>query len=244
MQNGLLTSRDLFYTLMAKENQMSYKNLIKQVDIPKYTDKQETFNALSHMLGIPLALFIAIVGAFWFVDGRLTFFRFFGLMIFAISAFAVYMISYLYHGVEKVDPRKRFLRVLDHSAIYLLIAGTYTPICFVLLETNRIGLIILLIEWIGALIGIILNLFLFQHRWALIVSFILYLVMGWLCLYSGGFLYMPKISFAFVLTGGVTYTIGSLLYALGHKNMNFHSVFHIFVLLGTLIQSIGVLLIV
>lgn len=223
---------------------MSYKSLINRVDIPQYTNKQETFNALSHMLGIPLAVFIAFIGTYRFINGELTAFRFLGLIIFAASAFTVYMVSYLYHGVEKVDPRKKLLRVFDHSVIYLLIAGTYTPICFVLLETNNIGLIMLLIEWIGALIGIILNLFLFQHRWALIISFVLYLAMGWLCLYSGGFLYMPKMSFAFVLTGGITYTIGSLLYALGHKNMNFHSIFHIFVLLGTLIQSIGVLLIV
>ena len=223
---------------------MSYKTLFNSIEIPEYTDKQEAFNTISHMLGIPIAIFIAGFGILEFIDNRMSLYHLVGLLIFAISASAVYFVSYLYHGLNKYDDRKKFLRVLDHSMIYLLIAGTYTPICFVLLETNIIGLIMLLIEWIGAVFGIILNVFLFQKRWASIASFVLYLVMGWLCLYCGGFLYMPKMSFIFILAGGITYTIGSILYGLGHKNMNFHSVFHVFVLLGTIIQSVGVLLIV
>ena len=223
---------------------MSYKTLFNSIEIPEYTDKQEAFNTISHMLGIPIAIFIAGFGVLEFIGNRMSLYHLVGLLIFAISASAVYFVSYLYHGLNKYDDRKKFLRVLDHSMIYLLIAGTYTPICFVLLETNIIGLIMLLIEWIGAVFGIILNVFLFQKRWASIASFVLYLVMGWLCLYCGGFLYMPKMSFIFILAGGITYTIGSILYGLGHKNMNFHSVFHVFVLLGTIIQSVGVLLIV
>lgn len=223
---------------------MSYKTLFNSIEIPEYTDKQEAFNTISHMLGIPIAIFIAGFGVLEFIGNRVSLYHLVGLLIFAISASAVYFVSYLYHGLNKYDDRKKFLRVLDHSMIYLLIAGTYTPICFVLLETNIIGLIMLLIEWIGAVFGIILNVFLFQKRWASIASFVLYLVMGWLCLYCGGFLYMPKMSFIFILAGGITYTIGSILYGLGHKNMNFHSVFHVFVLLGTIIQSVGVLLIV
>jgi len=64
--------------------------------------------------------------------------------------------------------------------------------------------------------------------------------MGWLAVYSGGFLYMSKMCFAFILAGGITYTIGSILYAIGHKNTVFHSVFHVFVLISTIIQTIGV----
>ena len=66
--------------------------------------------------------------------------------------------------------------------------------------------------------------------------------MGWLALYSGGFLYMPSNVFLFILIGGITYTIGSILYALGHKNTNFHCIFHIFVIVSTIIQTIGVML--
>ena len=107
--------------------------------------------------------------------------------------------------------------------------------------THVIGLIMLIIQWVGALIGIILNAFFFKYKCAQLISFILYVAMGWLAVYSTGFLYMPALSFAFILAGGITYTIGSILYALGKKNTNFHSVFHIFVLVSTIIQSIGVI---
>ena len=66
--------------------------------------------------------------------------------------------------------------------------------------------------------------------------------MGWLVMFTGGFIYLAAKSFAFILAGGITYTIGSILYALGHKNMNLHCVFHVFVLISTLIQMIGVML--
>ena len=223
---------------------MSYKNIIDAVDIPEYTHKQDGFNAFSHLLGIPLAVFILVYGLVLYIQSRLSLFHLVGLLIFSLSMAAVYLVSFMYHGASKVSFKKKFLRILDHSTIYLLIAGTYTPICFVILETNIIGLIMLIIEWSGALFGIILNMFLFKHKWASITSFVLYLVMGWLCLFCGGFLYMPIMSFAFILAGGITYTIGSILYGIGHKNMTFHSVFHVFVLLGTIIQTIGVLFIV
>lgn len=223
---------------------MSYKTLIESVEIPNYSKKEEAFNTISHMLGMPLAVFIAAYGLLEFINRRLSVFHFIGLLIFAITAFLVYFVSYTYHNADSTSFKKKLFRIIDHSTIYLLIAGTYTPICFVLLETNNIGLIMLLSEWIGAMIGIILNLFLFQHKWARIISFILYVAMGWLCLYVGGFLYMPIMSFAFILAGGITYTIGSILYALGHKKTSFHCIFHVFVILGTIIQLVGVLLIV
>ena len=98
----------------------------------------------------------------------------------------------------------------------------------------------LIIEWSGALIGIILNAFFFKYKAARIVSFVLYVLIGWLAVYSGGFLYMDKMCFIFILIGGITYTIGSILYAIGHKKIMFHSIFHVFVLVSTIIQTIGV----
>ena len=106
---------------------------------------------------------------------------------------------------------------------------------------NIIGLVMLLIEWVAALIGIILNAFFFNNKVAQIISLILYLVMGWLVLFCGGFIYMTTFSFAFVLAGGIIYSIGAILYAVGKKNLNLHGVFHIFVLVSTIVQAIGVL---
>ena len=211
------------------------------ITIPNYTRKQEIFNAISHALGILIALFVSIYGLIKLINQELSSFYFFGLLIFAVSTFLVYFISAFYHYLNKDNKYKKVLRVLDHCTIYLLIAGTYTPICFTILNEHIIGLVMLIVEWSGALIGIVLNAFFFNQKPARIISFILYVSMGWLAVYSGGYLYMDKLVFFFILLGGITYTIGSILYALGRKNMSFHSVFHIFVLVSTILQCIGVL---
>ena len=200
------------------------------------------FNAFSHALGLLLALFLMVFAFVKYSESTISLFYLFGLLVFAVSAFLVYLISSIYHYLDPSSFKKKLFRIIDHCTIYLLIAGTYTPICFVIMQTHVIGLIMLIIQWSGALIGIVLNAFFFKYKWSRIISFILYVLMGWLALYSGGFLYMPMISFAFILAGGITYTIGSILYGLGKKNMNFHSIFHVFVLVSTILQSVGVLL--
>ena len=221
---------------------MSFKQMINEVKIPNYSHKQEMFNALSHALGLLVAIFIIVFGIINLSNHTISLFYFFGLLIFGISAFLVYLISTIYHYLDPNSFAKKLFRILDHCTIYLLIAGTYTPICFVIMSTHVIGLIMVIIQWVGALIGIILNAFFFKYKVARIVSFILYVAMGWLVLYCGGFIYMSMNSFAFVLAGGITYTIGALLYALGHKNTTFHSVFHVFVLASTILQLVGVLM--
>lgn len=220
---------------------MSYKDYINSIDIPSYTRKQESFNAFTHALGLPLAFIILLISFIKFFNNALTVPYFIGLNIFVLSIVAVYLVSTLYHATFDKPFRKKFLRVLDHCTIFLLIAGTYTPICIYLFDIHIVGLVMLIIEWSGALIGIFLNAFFFKNKIVQVISLILYLALGWLCLFSGGFLYMPMLSFAFILAGGIVYSIGSILYSIGHKNLNFHSIFHIFVLVSTIVQAIGVL---
>ena len=219
---------------------MSPREIVAQIEIPHYSRKEEMFNSVSHFLGLFVAFAIDLLGIEKFLNNQISLFYLVGLLIFSLSAFAVYLISGVYHYLDANSFHKKLFRILDHCTIYLLIAGTYTPICFVLLKTNVIGLIMLIIEWSGALIGIILNAFFFKYKAARIVSFVLYVLMGWLAVYSGGFLYMDKMCFIFILLGGITYTIGSILYAIGHKKIMFHSIFHVFVLVSTIIQTIGV----
>ena len=213
---------------------------LDSIAIPNYSRKQEVFNALSHFLGVVIALVIIVFGVFKLASGSINLFHFFGLLIFGVTALAVYTISGVYHYLNKDNRVKKIFRVIDHCTIYLLIAGTYTPICFVLMDIHIIGLIMLIIEWVGAIIGIVLKSFFFDKKAARVVAFFLYVIMGWLAVYSGGFLYMPSMSFIFILIGGIIYTIGSVLYAIGHKNTNFHCIFHVFVLVSTIIQTIGV----
>jgi len=219
---------------------MSLKNAISQISIPSYSRNQERFNTISHLLGLPFALAIFVMAVVLLINQKINGFYFIGLAIFSTSAFLVYAISSWYHFLDKEHKHKKLFRIIDHCTIYLLIAGTYTPICFVIMNEHIIGLVMLIIEWVSALIGIVLNGFFFRYKMARIISLILYILMGWLVLYTGGFIYMEKMCFLFVLLGGITYTIGSLLYTIGHKNTAFHCVFHVFVILSTVLQTIGI----
>ena len=220
---------------------MTYKETIAQVDIPPYTAKQEFFNGVSHALGIIVALIISLIALVSFSNNDLSLVDFIGLLVFVSTITAVYFVSSLYHFTAHDDANKKAYRVLDHCTIYLLIAGTYTPVCLSLMDQHIIGLIMLIIEWSCALLGIIMNAFFFNKKYIKVLSLILYLAMGWLVLVSGGFLYMTPVSFGFILAGGIVYSIGSILYSVGKKNLNFHCIFHVFVLLSTIVQAVGVL---
>lgn len=221
---------------------MHYKENIEEIKIPEYTKGQERFNTISHVIGIPLAFVILFIGLYRLIISAIDVTAFLGLLVFAITIIDVYFVSSLYHGTPRNTFNKKLFRVLDHCTIYLLIAGTYTPICVVLMNEHVVGLVMLLVEWGCAVIGIILNASFFKSKAVQVISLILYLAMGWLVLFCGGFLYMSAISFGFVLVGGIIYSIGAILYAVGKKkNLYLHSVFHVFVLVSTIIQAIGVL---
>ena len=224
---------------------MTLRNNIENTVIPNYSRKQETANAISHFLGLIVAGTILYFGIYYFATDFIKTSDLFGFIVFATSAFLVYLVSGIYHITPSGSFKKKGLRVLDHCMIYLLIAGTYTPICIHLMQygtTFNLGLFMLLFEWIGAIIGIILNAFFFQNKAARVIAFILYILMGWLAMICCVFLFISVNSFMFILVGGIVYTIGSILYAIGHGNKWFHFVFHIFVLLGTIIQAMGIIM--
>ena len=110
------------------------------------------------------------------------------------------------------------------------------------MSEHVVGLVMLIVEWSCAVLGIVLNALFFKSKVVQIISLILYLAMGWLVLFCGDFLYMSPLSFSFVLAGGIVYSIGSALYAIGKKNLYLHSVFHVFVLVSTILQAVGVLI--
>ena len=218
------------------------RNLLR-ISIPKYTFKQELFNGVSHFLGAPIGLATIVIAFVLYFVNNLQLGYFIGLLVFGLSTIALYLVSGLYHIESPNKPvRKKIKRVLDHCTIYLLIAGTYTPICIYIASYNVIGIIILIIEWFLAIVGILMNAIDFTNKIVKAISMFLYLALGWMIVFAGGFIYLPYNAFLFILIGGILYTIGSILYGVGHKNLSFHSIFHIFVLLGTLFQCIGVFL--
>jgi len=220
---------------------MSYKENIQEIKIPKYTKAQERFNTISHLLGIPLAFIVLIISLIILCRHEFNPSYLLSIIVFVITMIDVYFVSSLYHSTPLDSENKKVFRVLDHCTIYLLIAGTYTPICVFLMSEHLVGLIMLIIEWSLAALGILLNALFFRSKVVQVISLFLYLAMGWLVLFCGAFVYMTSLSFGFILAGGIIYSIGAILYNIGKKNLWFHCIFHVFVLLSTIIQSIGVM---
>lgn len=215
---------------------------IDDIQVVSYTTKQEKANVITHLLGLPIALAVLVFSIVILLTKGIEPNAFIGLIIFAFTMAAVYGVSSLYHCTSEYSQKKKIRRVLDHCTIYLLIAGTYTPICVYISSIHYIGIIVLCLEWGLAIISIILNAIDFSKKSVKIISMFMYIALGWMILYSTAFIYLPQIAFIFLLAGGIAYTIGSILYGLGRKvSLWFHPIFHVFILLGTALQTIGVM---
>lgn len=216
---------------------------IKNINLPSYNQKEELINGISHLFGVVLAILIVFSAYLRAFNAPIDNLPYLSIYLFATAAFLVYLISSVYHLYKPNSYLKKVLRLIDHMAIYLLIAGTYTPVGVAILPISKtIGLTILISEWSLAVLGILINLLFFNQKWAKLFSYILYIVMGWLLIFTGGFIYINKEAFLFILIGGVIYTIGAVIYALGKRKRYFHSIFHFLTLISTLIQAIGVFL--
>lgn len=208
--------------------------------MPRYTLAEERFNMVSHIvgggLGIVALLFCVIVAAYnqhiWGVAGGI---------VYGFSVVLMFTMSSLYHGL-RVGLSKRVFRILDHCTIYVLIAGTYTPI---LLGRFREvyptdAWIIFSIIWGIAAVGILLNAI--NLRKFLKISVAIYLIMGWLMVFRinrlVSVLGLPF--FILILSGGILYTIGVIFYAMGKSKKYMHSVFHIFVVAASIIHSVAI----
>lgn len=165
-------------------------------------------------------------------------------IIFGVSMILLYATSATYHMVIARDKVIAWLRKLDHSMIFILIAGTYTPFC--LISLNGItGWVLFGIITGVAISGVIFKMVWFHcPRW---LSTSLYIVMGWMIIFVAGPLAssIPTGGLILLITGGVIYTIGGIIYAtkprfLESKYMGFHEIFHIFILLGTLAHFLSV----
>ena len=193
----------------------------------KQTQAEENWNVISHVLGI----IIGIIGLVLMVlksDGNAL--KLFSSLVFGISFILLFLASSLYH-VAKNPGAKKKLRVLDHASIFLLIAGTYTPITLLVLG-KPIGWVFFGIEWTLAFLGILLKLK-FTGRYEKISLFI-YLLMGWLIVFDFSELLekLPLEGIQYIIYGGLSYTIGVIFYSL--KRVYFsHVIWHFFVLAGS-----------
>lgn len=194
---------------------------------------RQPFNGISHLVGAVLSLFGLI---YLMIRGVGNNTKGLAFLIYGISLILMFSASAVYHLSNYSEKVILVLRKLDHTAIYLLIAGTYTPICLFFFEGFwRIGL--LAIVWAFAIVGIVIKLFVIRApRW---VTAGIYLVMGWLCIMAGGEMihHMPAGALVWLVVGGLFYTIGAVIYITKKMDFvpgvfGFHEVWHIFVILG------------
>jgi hemolysin III len=198
----------------------------------------ERFNSISHLVGASLALVGgAVLITLAAVEGDVA--KIVSYSIYSATLFILYLASTLYHSFPgRVKP---FFRVIDHQAIYLLIAGTYTPIAVVALNSAG-GWWLLGGVWTLALVGMVLDAL--RRTGPRIGSVILYLAMGWFCVLALDSLVilLPKASLIWLFVGGVFYTSGIVFFALDSWYPWCHGVWHLFVLAGSISHYFAILL--
>lgn len=213
--------------------------------LPAYTRGEEIFNMVSHIVGGALGVATLALGV---VIAALhhNAYAVVGAAIYGASMVILYTMSSIYHGLRPHLMAKRVFQVIDHCSIFLLIAGTYTPIALVALRAHSpaLGWSVFGVVWAAAAVGILLNsIDLARYR---VVSMICYLAMGWCILFAAPQTYyaLGPGGCALLLCGGVLYTVGAVIYQRAKGRRYMHSVFHLFVVAGSVCHSLCILLFV
>lgn len=210
-----------------------------QRPFPDYTPLEEKLNSWSHLFGVFCSLVMMVLA----VKASLAKPPIYLIcsVVYVTSVLLAMLVSGIYHGLPK-GKAKQVMRVVDHCDIFVTIAGTYTPITLLGICTVNpvMGKTIFVIEWVLAFIGVVLNAIDLKRYSAF--SMTCYLGMGWCVIISlwPAIQSMTLAGFLWIIGGGVAFTIGAVLYLVGKKKRYRHFLFHIFVLLGIVIQFVGV----
>lgn len=197
----------------------------------RYSSTEEKWNIRTHGFGV----LASILGAYFLLQKAGNSSALLASIIFGASLLLLYLASTFYHAATD-DAKRAKLRIFDHAAIFILIAGTYTPICMISLQKSW-GITLLIITWAIAIMGIILKLF-FTGKYDR-ASTILYVGMGWIAIVA----IKPLLdafsvdALLWLLAGGISYTTGAVIYSIRKIPFN-HAIFHVFVLGGSLCHYI------
>ena len=209
--------------------------------LPAYSRAEELMNTITHAAGVPigiLALITCILKAASRSSLSIT-----ASAIYGASFIAMFAISALYHGLPAGLPKK-VLQVIDHCTIYFLIAGSYTAVALCALRQSfpAIAWGLVFFQWSLALLAATLTAI--DLKCYRVFSMVCYIGMGWAVLpfVRQTYTALTRPGFLLLLFGGIAYTIGSILYGLGKKRKWMHATFHLFVLLGALLQYLSILL--
>ncbi len=215
---------------------MERKRLAERV-LPFYTKGEEVFNMVSHIVGGGLGVCaVALCVVFAALRGNV--YGVIGGAIYGATMIVLYTMSSIYHGLSPDLLAKKVFQVIDHCSIFLLIAGTYTPIALCSLREHSpwLGWTIFGVIWAFATLGIALNAIDLDRYKRF--SMICYLAMGWCIVFAAKqtVLALGAGGISLLLAGGILYTIGAVLYSKGKQTPYMHSVFHIFVVLASVLH--------
>ncbi len=199
---------------------------------------REPGSAITHYIGMLLSLFAAVPLLVKAESSRIPS-AITAMSIFILTMILLYAASTIYHSLNVKDSILKLFRKLDHMMIFILIAGTYTPVCMLVLD-HKSGMLLLSLIWGTAILGILLKLVWINcPKW---LSSVIYIAMGWMCLLVFPILMqkLPAPAFLWLLAGGILYTVGGVVYALKlkafnaiHKYFGSHEIFHLFVMAGS-----------
>ena len=213
---------------------------LKDRTLPNYTKGEEIFNTVTHICGgafgvVALALcvvFSALRGDVYAIVSS---------AIYGASLIILYTMSSVYHGLRR-NTAKKVMQVLDHCTIYFLIGGTYTPILLSCIRNYSPA-------WAWVLFGIVWGFAIFGATFTAIdikkyskLSMICYIGMGWSIVMAAkvAIASIPFGALLWIFLGGIAYTVGAVLYGFGKKHKYVHGVFHVFVLIGSILQFLGI----
>ena len=208
--------------------------------LPAYSHGEEIMNTVTHIAGGGVCL-LGGIGCIVLAVRSGSTVRILTTTLYCFTLTLVYTMSSIYHGLP-VGKAKRVMQVMDHCSIYLLIAGTYSPIvlCAIAPIYPAIGWGLFAAQWLLTALAVTLTA-VDMHRYK-VFSKVCYIAMGW-----GIIFFLPQAlevlggtGFLFLLAGGIAYTIGAVLFGLGQRIKWMHSIFHLFVVMGTLLQMVTV----
>lgn len=216
---------------------------LKDRVLPKYTKGEEVINTSSHIVGAIIGI-LAMVLCIVFASIHKNVYGIVSGAIYGLTMILLYTMSSIYHGLKANTMSKKVFQIIDHCTIFLLIAGSYTPftLCTFREYNTMLGWTLFGFVWGAALIGVVLNsIDLKRYK---VFSMICYLAMGWCVIIKGSILpsLLGNKGFALLLSGGIVYTIGAIFYGLGRNIKYMHSIFHILIVIASVLQFLCILL--
>lgn len=207
-----------------------------KIKIPNYTFCEEMINSISHGVGALVSIFGLII----MILKSNSNICLIASLIYGLSLFILYLVSCIYHAIPPYNNLKKYFRVIDHCNVFIFEAGTFSPICLILIGGVK-GYIVFTIIWIITMIGIILNCINVDKYQ--MFSLFLHIIIGWsiILLLKNFFYSLNFLSLVLLIVGGLFYSVGAILYKIGAKKRYLHSIFHFFCLGGSILHYLFLL---